>query len=127
VSYSWGGDDGDYAKNSPVYVGPWWDVLRQTRNYWEVLRRLWIKRGGTRPVWIDTICINQADMDDRNTQVGLIHITYTRCTHVFTYLGDSHPRGGGDKEDKEEEPVASVSRFFVSSGRVQDTLYRRLG
>jgi len=27
VSYSWGGDSGDYTRNSPVYVGPWWDVL----------------------------------------------------------------------------------------------------
>jgi hypothetical protein len=32
VSYLWGGEDGDYAPHHPIFIGPFWDVLLQTKN-----------------------------------------------------------------------------------------------
>lgn len=55
VSYQWGVDDGDYRARQPVYIGPFWDVILQTQNCWDLLNfaRPW---RGVRIIWIDAIC-----------------------------------------------------------------------
>jgi len=68
VSYTWGGEDGDHSLCKPTYVGPFWDVLLQTKNCWNMLKFLRPQRGH-RLVWVDAICINQQNRTERNTQV----------------------------------------------------------
>lgn len=55
VSYVWSGEDGNNAPCQPVYIGPFWDVLLQTKNCWSMLKfmRPW---RGSRMMWIDAIC-----------------------------------------------------------------------
>jgi hypothetical protein len=99
VSYTWAGEDGDGSLCRPVYIGPYYDVLIQTKNCWEMLRfmRPW---RGTRMVWVDAICINQSDVLERNTQVGLMSKIYSAGSRVVVYLGSDvatslhgkHPR-----------------------------------
>lgn len=38
-------------------------------------------------LWVDAICINQADMEERNAQVALMSFIYTRATKVVAWLG----------------------------------------
>lgn len=38
-------------------------------------------------LWVDALCINQADMDERNAQVALMSFIYTRATKVVAWLG----------------------------------------
>jgi hypothetical protein len=38
-------------------------------------------------IWIDAICINQADTMERNSQVSLMAFIYTRATKVVAWLG----------------------------------------
>jgi hypothetical protein len=45
VSYTWGGEEDDSTPCRPVFVGPYWDVLLQTRNCWHMLRYLRPSRG----------------------------------------------------------------------------------
>ncbi|KAF6815479.1 heterokaryon incompatibility protein het-6-like protein [Colletotrichum plurivorum] len=86
VSYTWGGENGDSAPSKPVYVGAYWDVLWQTRNCWEMLRYLRPRRG-VRTVWVDAICINQADLQERQEQVAKMGLIYERAFRVVVYLG----------------------------------------
>ncbi|KAK2753188.1 heterokaryon incompatibility protein het-6-like protein [Colletotrichum kahawae] len=86
VSYTWGGEDGDSLACKPVFMGPYWDVILQTRNCWELLRHL-RPRKGRRTVWVDAICINQYDMQEREEQVGKMSRIYQNAFRVVLYLG----------------------------------------
>lgn len=37
--------------------------------------------------WIDAICINQSDLRERNHQVGLMKLIYTKADDVYVWLG----------------------------------------
>ncbi|KAF4854407.1 hypothetical protein CGCSCA4_v001659 [Colletotrichum siamense] len=69
LSYTWGGENRDSRLTQPVYIGPYWDILLQTHNCWEMLRHMrpW---KGVRNIWVDAICINQTDMQERQEQVA---------------------------------------------------------
>lgn len=41
----------------------------------------------TLPLWVDAICINQMDMEERNTQVAMMSFIYTRAIKVVAWLG----------------------------------------
>ncbi|RTE79649.1 hypothetical protein BHE90_005891 [Fusarium euwallaceae] len=43
---------------------------------------------GIRMVWVDAICINQEDMQERGDQVAKMGQLYTGCFQVFLWLGD---------------------------------------
>ncbi|KAI0401896.1 heterokaryon incompatibility protein-domain-containing protein [Xylaria palmicola] len=38
-------------------------------------------------LWVDTVCINQADIDERNSQVAIMALVYSRATAVVAWLG----------------------------------------
>ncbi|KAM7204883.1 Heterokaryon incompatibility protein (HET) domain containing protein [Rhypophila sp. PSN 637] len=87
ATYLWGGEDGDYSPSEPVYIGPHWDILFQTKICWSMLKYLRPWRG-IRTVWIDAICINQGDLKEREDQVEAMCETYQRSMRLVVYLGD---------------------------------------
>ncbi|KAM7211566.1 Heterokaryon incompatibility protein (HET) domain containing protein [Rhypophila decipiens] len=87
TSYLWGGEDGDYSPSEPVYIGPHWDILFQTKSCWSMLKYLRPWRG-IRTVWIDAICINQGDLKEREDQVEAMRETYQRSMRLVVYLRD---------------------------------------
>jgi hypothetical protein len=42
------------------------------------------------PVWIDAICINQSDYNERGHQVGMMDRVYSQAAAVFIWLGEDH-------------------------------------
>ncbi|KAF4955344.1 hypothetical protein FSARC_11878 [Fusarium sarcochroum] len=86
ASYTWGGEDNDVSRVKPIYIGPYWDVLFQTKNCWDMIKyfRPW---GGQTRIWVDAICINQGDEVERNVQVAKMAQIYRRCRRVVVYLG----------------------------------------
>jgi hypothetical protein len=52
--------------------------LRQLRDKWDYVR-----------LWVDAICINQKDNDERTCQVGMMRKIYERSTEVIIWLGES--------------------------------------
>lgn len=42
-------------------------------------------------LWVDAVCINQADIPERNSQVNSIPQTYTEAASVLVWLGDGLP------------------------------------
>ncbi|PSN64308.1 hypothetical protein BS50DRAFT_454029, partial [Corynespora cassiicola Philippines] len=87
VSYTWGGEDDDSSPNRPVFIGSYWDVSLQSKNCLSMLRfiRPW---RGVRMVWVDALCINQQNLEERGTQVANMRQIYTECSRVVVYLGD---------------------------------------
>jgi hypothetical protein len=56
-----------------LYLG-----LRQLRDKWGSVR-----------LWVDAICINQKDNDERTSQVGMMRKIYERSTEAIIWLGES--------------------------------------
>lgn len=86
VSYTWGGENGDSTLCRPVYVGKHWDVLVQTLNCQEMLRYLHPRRD-VRTIWVDAICINQRDLNERQTQVAKMGSVFESAVRTIVYLG----------------------------------------
>ncbi|CVL03640.1 uncharacterized protein FMAN_15080 [Fusarium mangiferae] len=81
LSYTWG-DPGNGSNislsNHDFLVGD---------NAAAALRRLrWKKK--KRVLWIDAICINQTDVDEKNTQVPLMQKIYGQAQNVLVWLGE---------------------------------------
>ncbi|PMD47111.1 HET-domain-containing protein, partial [Hyaloscypha variabilis F] len=88
VSYTWGGEEGDSSLCKPIFLGPYWDVLFQTRNCWDMLKLL-RPREGFRMVWVDAICINQRDKEEREDQVAKMGRIYEDALRVVVHLGQN--------------------------------------
>jgi len=86
ISYAWGdrSDVEEVTLNNRRFA--------TTRTVGDILRRrskligLW--PGNMRFVWLDYICINQEDIDERNYQVTLMRQIYQRASRVMVCLGD---------------------------------------
>ncbi|KAF7559806.1 hypothetical protein G7046_g4352 [Stylonectria norvegica] len=92
ISYSW--DDQtpskhilcrDLHRQDGVDAHP--HTLQVTANCYSILQHL---RQQTTPrrLWIDGICINQADLDERNAQVAIVAEIYQCAKHVIVWLGE---------------------------------------
>ncbi|KAF2819735.1 hypothetical protein CC86DRAFT_127194 [Ophiobolus disseminans] len=83
----WGGEIGDSTPCLPVFIGPYWDVLLQSQNCWDMLQfvRPW---RGIRMMWVDTICMNQRNLEKRTSQVSHMRHIYGEGSRVVVYLGD---------------------------------------
>lgn len=62
--------------------------LRITPNLAASLRRLISHEHGLNPIWIDAICINQRDFEERASQVSLMGRVFRHATNVFMWLGE---------------------------------------
>lgn len=104
VSYTWGGEDDDTRRQVPVYVGPFWDVLLQTKNCVSMLHYVRSRRA-SHFIWVDAICINQEDPIDRAAQVSKMSFIYQNCRRVIVYLGNEEPH---PKTYRPRQPLATI-------------------
>jgi hypothetical protein len=58
------------------------------------------------PMWVDSVCIDQNSVEERNHQVAIMDDIYRRALSVVVWLG------GGD--DKSEAAVSKLGRFGES-------------
>ncbi|KAM6511632.1 hypothetical protein FALCPG4_016634 [Fusarium falciforme] len=58
-----------------------------TVNLFNALRRLWLPDDEQR-LWVDALCINQADDVEKSHQVNLMRDIYSRTTQTVLWLGD---------------------------------------
>ncbi|KAI0539453.1 heterokaryon incompatibility protein-domain-containing protein [Xylaria digitata] len=89
-SYTWEGEHPEKEEGSllcgPVYIGPSWDILIQTRNCWELLRFARLPHTARR-IWVDAVCINQDNMEERAQQIANMGRVYGDSLRVVVYLG----------------------------------------
>ncbi|KAJ4304634.1 hypothetical protein N0V90_000160 [Kalmusia sp. IMI 367209] len=83
LSYVWG--HGDEEK---VYISGTEVVL--TRNLHAALRRLRHPRHA-RTLWVDQLCINQHDNNEKAQQVAMMRDIYRNCTHCVIWFGEIDP------------------------------------
>jgi hypothetical protein len=83
LSYCWGQKDSANPSNIEL-EGQNFEV---TPNLYSALRRL---RNQTTKLylWVDALCINQADTEERNNQVSRMKTIYQNATLVLSFLGE---------------------------------------
>jgi hypothetical protein len=84
ISYSWGTVEGTV----PICVsGRLLEVPKSTEN---VLRSLHRCSGGiSAPIWIDSICIDQANVQEKGKQVAMMDLIFKHAAMVHVWLGPS--------------------------------------
>src|SRR6266699_2452488 len=106
LSYAWG----DPGKGHAIALGE--RALGITRNLSHALRdlrALVADKSRTFTYWIDQICINQGDTQERNNQVRRMGEIYKCSAAVMTYIGP------GDQESYEGIWLATKLSDFVES------------
>ncbi|PMD13488.1 hypothetical protein NA56DRAFT_585628, partial [Hyaloscypha hepaticicola] len=120
VSYTWGGEEDDSILCKPVFIGPYWDVLLQTKNCWAMLKLI-RPPSGQRVVWVDAICINQSNFTEREDQIAKMCQIYENSMRVFVFLGDDivHTIGNASYPRRlkmHELPREPMNSDFLSPG-----------
>ncbi|RAH52211.1 HET-domain-containing protein [Aspergillus piperis CBS 112811] len=84
LSYVWG----DHTNTKYIFVNR--KAFRATVNLESALRHL--RRNTPRTMWIDAICINQRDLEERASQVSIMRDIYQGSNVTIIWLGDGDER-----------------------------------
>jgi hypothetical protein len=91
VSYTWATVYGDTALSGHISCRG--KNIAITKNCETVLRTL-RRRGRNRTIWVDAICIDQNNTEERNHQVKLMATIYSNASQVLACLGQGIPYYG---------------------------------
>lgn len=83
VSYTWG----DATDTVIILIGGRRDELRVTRNCCHALRDL-RDNHSKRSIWIDAVCIDQQNPQERSAQVGIMRYIFATASKTAIYLGE---------------------------------------
>jgi hypothetical protein len=130
ISYTWTDGTEDPTPKFNIYLGPEWTVLPVTANCFHVLRRA---RYHARTVWIDSVCIDQEDDDDKSRKVSLMKSIYALAEHVLAFVGDLHQSetdGLTDRITQDQSDHAMLDhilqqRYFQRVWIIQELLMAR--
>lgn len=106
LSYTWG----DTKKERSISCGS--ESIAITANLATALVQL-RKLDKPRMLWIDQVCINQDDVDERSKQVALMGRIYSKAAIVVIWLGEEEP---SDKMAFEFVPILLSYLPSVSDG-----------
>jgi len=92
-----------------------------TTNLFLALRRL-RKASDARYIWIDALCINQDNGEERNHQVALMGSIYKSCTRALLWLGDYESPAGSPRQTLtiEEAETQSWKQISEEQSSMQD-------
>ncbi|KAK4499156.1 hypothetical protein PRZ48_009668 [Zasmidium cellare] len=107
LSYVWG----DPTKTKPITVNGL--QIQVTANLESALRHL---RHETEPltIWIDAVCIDQTNTEERNAQVKLMGEIYRKAATVFLWIGEGNA----------ESDSAFDSMATIADGSLDDKIRR---
>ncbi|XXH02304.1 hypothetical protein Hte_008676 [Hypoxylon texense] len=116
LSYVWGDPTNRreiYVNDVPVSVTASLEsALRELRNHSRIQQGFYI--------WVDALCINQDDLDERSAQVGRMKDIYHKAWHVVIWLGPEENRSD----------LAMLALRYMSlhakQGDVLSKLYKRV-
>jgi hypothetical protein len=107
LSYTWGGE------GKPCSITIEEQNLAITTNLYAALLRL-RDRSLERKLWIDAICINQKNPEERGQQVQLMAMIYSKACRVLVWLGETADDIEGALEDIQraanEDPTERSSK-----------------
>ncbi|KAI1075934.1 heterokaryon incompatibility protein-domain-containing protein [Whalleya microplaca] len=85
ISYTWADETGDKSQYKTIFISK--KPFQVTRNCENALRRVRLKYSN-RDIWIDAVCIDQNNIDERGHQVQLMPRIYSGALNVLIYVGE---------------------------------------
>ena len=121
LSYCWG--DGNSLREVFVRAtASEYHKISITANLHSALRRLQ-QTHASRYLWIDALCINQADPQERASQVSMMREIYDKASGVVVWLGEGTP-----KLSSAITSIAAIStRFQAETARSPESIARPSG
>lgn len=111
LSYTWGRPDPQfYISCNGLRMGV-------AENLWHALHRI-RHTEQTRILWIDAICINQDDIEERNHQVTMMKEIYSRASNVIVWLGEA---------SKDSSDAVSLIKSITTNDTLKEAYYKREG
>lgn len=95
VLYCWNNEL--LTEDLPLLSG---ESLKVTATAFALLKRVSALSSGL-PIWIDAVCINQEDCEEKETQVGMMRDIYSAAKCVSVWLG------GGNLDEVQEKMLWS--------------------
>lgn len=86
ISYTWADESGDATESRTIYVSG--SPFQVTANCENALRRA-RRQCSDRNIWIDNICIDQGNIEERGHQVELMPRIYAGAKQVLIYIGEA--------------------------------------
>ncbi|KAI0142732.1 heterokaryon incompatibility protein-domain-containing protein [Xylariaceae sp. FL1272] len=130
ISYTWADENGDSTKCRTIFVSG--EPFSVTRNCERVLKRM-RRRTTRRALWIDAVCIDQDNVDERGHQVRLMTQIYSLATNVIIYIGEAdentdtvfdhlNRKSASDPSVFKTTPIGSVltRRYFTRLWTIQE-------
>lgn len=105
LSYTWG----DLSHTFPFQCNG--SELRIHENLKNALPYL-AQRRSSLPIWIDAVCINQSDNDEKFVQISMMHSIYRQATQVWVWLGSDPGR--------EEEAIALLPKIATVGKEIEN-------
>lgn len=125
LSWTWGDDASD---NSPLLhirdARGWWVFGVQT-NLYSALKHL-RKSTEKRNLWIDAVCINQHEDEERNMQVAMMSDIYGQANNVCIWLGEE-ARSSDLAFDFIDREVSDIGRFEAIIDETYQKQWQALG
>ncbi|KAI1361255.1 heterokaryon incompatibility protein-domain-containing protein [Xylaria arbuscula] len=87
LSYVWGTE----TSSKDILVDQQWFSV--TKNLYEILDTL-RRPTVSRTIWVDAICINQSNVEERTYQVRLMGDIYSKAKYVIIWLNNRQPTSG---------------------------------
>lgn len=87
LSYTWADEKGDATRSGKIYGVPDFSVIEITKNCDMAIRRLRHPKKKRR-VWIDAVCINQQNAQERTHQIAQMSKIFTSARRVIAYTGE---------------------------------------
>jgi hypothetical protein len=112
LSYVWGSPE----KRNSIWIDEF--HLPVTANLYAALLRL-RDRFITRVLWVDAICINQEDLEERNIQVRSMAKIYAKASRVIVWLGEAV---AAESQALEDIRVAAAEATKPNSGTNQNAM-----
>ena len=118
VSYVWG----DKNRRAEIVLDGFpFDVPASSKEALQNLR----SETSVRTTWIDAVCINQDDVEERNHQVALMGAIYRSCIRTRVWLGHVHENDGNTANgihaaEGAKAQVPSPAIFKIIDGVLQE-------
>ncbi|KAF4458533.1 heterokaryon incompatibility [Fusarium albosuccineum] len=111
LSYTWGERQRNNAKSRMRLNGQDFPIALNLETALRHLR----SEADARTLWVDAICINQADIEERNEQISIIRDVYSYSKRVLIWLGTvDEPRRPKDPNVKKQQQICHWRTDFTT-------------
>jgi hypothetical protein len=121
LSYCWGVS----VNKIPIKLNRY--TFRVTSNLHAALLRLRQHNARYKYVWVDALCINQGDKEERSIQIGRMAAIYRQAEHVVVWLGEASDISATDLVELKSLDSKFLSTTHTSpSNTAMKTVYQLL-